>query len=119
MKREWTHHEKKPVHHEPNEPTPLERGLWLHGQYRRRLEPLGVTPLRAGVLLFLHRHTNPKMTDTAQVLCVRLPTLSEVVQNLFRKRWVTKRRSVCHLKLSRWGLILTRKIETQIPRVSG
>jgi DNA-binding MarR family transcriptional regulator len=82
-----------------------------------------VTPLQAGVLLFLRRHAEANVTDTAAALCVRLPTLSEVVKDLVRKRWVTKHRSVTdtrvvHLRLSRRGLVITRKIENQVRRVS-
>jgi hypothetical protein len=40
--------------------TQLKRVLWLHGQFRRCLEPIGVTPLQAGVLLPLHRHRGNK-----------------------------------------------------------
>ena len=47
--------------------TQLKRVLWLHGQFRRCLEPIGVTPLQAGVLLPLHRHRETKMTKTAAV----------------------------------------------------
>jgi len=63
------------------------------------------------------------MTDTATALRLRLPTLSEVVKDLVRKRWVTRRRSVTdtrvvHLSLSQRGRVITRKIENQVRRVS-
>ena len=111
-------------HLTPETSTRLEQVLWMHGQYRRRLEPLGVTPLQAGLLLFLHRQADANMTETAHALCVRAPTLSEVIRDVVRKRWVTKRRSVTdtrvvHLKLSRSGLILTRKIETHVAHANG
>src|SRR5687768_17900291 len=111
----------KPFYKATNGLTPSEQVLWLHGQYRRSLEPLGVTPLQAGVLLYLRLHIETNMTNTAAALSVRLPTLSQVVEDLVRKRWVTKCRSitdarVVHLELSRWGLSLTRKIETHLPR---
>jgi DNA-binding MarR family transcriptional regulator len=82
-----------------------------------------VTPLQAGVLLVLRRHAEANVTDTAAALCLRLPTLSEVVKDLVRKRWVTRRRSVTdtrvvHLSLSRRGLVITKKIEIQVRRVS-
>ena len=53
-----------------------------------------MTPLQAGVLLFLCRHTEARVTDTAAALGMRLSTLSGVLTTLARKRWVTKRRSV-------------------------
>ena len=63
------------------------------------------------------------MTDAAAALGVRLSTMSGVVKDLVRKRWVTKRRSVTdtrvvHLRLSRREQVITRKIENQVRRVS-
>lgn len=108
-------------HSPPGTRTLLEQVLWQHGQYRRSLEPLGVTPLQAGVLLFLHRHAESNLTDTAAALSVRQPTLSEVIKDLVRKRWVTKRRSVAdtrivHLRLSPRGNALVIKIEQRASR---
>ena len=106
-------------HNGHEELTLLELVLRLHGEFRRSLEPIRVTPLQAGVILFLRRHADAKVTDAAAALRVRLPTLSEVVKDLVRKRWVTKRRSVkdtravC-LRLSRRGQVITRKIENQV-----
>src|SRR5688572_22375504 len=102
--------------------TLLETVLQLHGEYRRSLEPLGVTPLQAGVLLYLRRHTVTNMTNIAAALCLRLPTLSEVVNDLVLKRWVTRRRSVTdtrvvHLPLSSRGNALVVKIEQRMRRV--
>ena len=110
-------------HNGHEELTLLELVLQLHGDFRRSLEPIRVTPLQAGVLLFLRRHTDAKLTDAAASLGVRLPTVSEVVKDLVRKRWVTKRRSVTDtravcLSLSRRGQVITRKIENQVRRVS-
>jgi DNA-binding MarR family transcriptional regulator len=105
-------------------PTLLELVLQLHGEFRRSLEPIRVTPLQAGVLLFIRRHANARMTDAATALRLRLPTLSEVVKDLVRKRWLTRRRSVTdtrvvHLRLSRRGLVITMKIAEKVRRVSG
>jgi len=102
--------------------TLLELVLRVQGEFRRTLEPIRVTPLQAGMLLYLQRHTDAKLTDAAAALCLRLPTLSDVVKDLVRKRWVTKRRSVTdsrvvHLRLSRRGLVITRKIENQVRHV--
>ena len=49
-------------------PTLLEVVLRMHGEFRRRLEPIGVTPLQAGVMLFLLRHPDAKMKDTAAAM---------------------------------------------------
>ena len=102
--------------------TILELVLQLHGEFRRSLEPIQVTPLQAGVLLVLRRHAEARVTDTATALRLRPPTLSEVVNDLVRKRWVTKRRSVTdtrvvHLRLSRRGQVLAQKIEEQVRQV--
>ena len=104
--------------------TLLELVLQLHGEFRRSLEPIRVTPLQAGVMLYLSRHADATLTDAAASLGVRLPTLSVVVKALVRKRWVTKRRSVkddrvvC-LSLSRRGKALAQKIEGQVRQVKS
>ena len=111
------------VEHNGNEKlTLLELVLRVQGEFRRSLEPIRVTPLQAGVLLFLCRHADAKLTDAADALCLRLPTLSDVVKDLVRKRWVTNRRSVTdtrvvHLLLSRRGLVITRKIKDHVRQV--
>jgi DNA-binding MarR family transcriptional regulator len=74
-------------------PMELERVLWLHGQFRRILAPLLITPFQAGVLLYLRRYTDANMTNTSAALCVRRPTLTEVINDLVRKRWAVRRRS--------------------------
>jgi DNA-binding MarR family transcriptional regulator len=104
-------------------PTRLELLLRLEGDFRKRLGPIRVTPSQAGVILFLRRHAEVRVTDTATALRLRLPTLSEGVNDLARKRWVTKRRSVTdtrvvHLRLSQRGQVITRKIENQVRQVS-
>ena len=111
-------------HNGYEELTLLELVLQLHGEFRRSLEPIRVTPLQAGVLLFIRRHANARMTDAATTLRLRLPTLSEVVKALARKRWVTKRRSVKDdrvvvLSLTRWGDTLALQIEKQVYQVNA
>src|SRR5262249_50210192 len=100
-------------------PTLLEQVLRLHGDFRRRLEPIRVTQLQAGVLLYLHRHPEARVNDAARHFQVRPPTMTEVVNDLVRKKWVTKRRSVedgraFRLRLSRRGEALTRTIQDHI-----
>lgn len=113
----------KLVNHSTEKPTLLELVLRWHGEFRKCLEPIRVTPLQAGVILYLQRHMDANMTDTADALSVRLPTLSEVVKNLVQKRWVIKRRSVTdtrvvHVRLSRRGETLAQRIEEQVRQVS-
>lgn len=102
----------------------LELLLRLEGDIRRRLEPIRVTLLQAGMLLFLRRHAEANVTDAAATLGVRLPTVSVVVKALVRKRWVTKRRSgkddrVVVLSLSRRGDTLALQIEKQVYQVNA
>ena len=103
--------------------TLLEMLLRLHGDFRRRLKPLSVTVLQAGVILYLSRHTNAKLTKTAASLGVRPSTLTEVIQDLVVRRWVTNRpspqdrRAVC-LSLSRRGKVIARHITEQVRQVS-
>src|SRR5512140_1983708 len=104
--------------------TTLERVLQLHGQFRRSPEPLRVTPLQAGVLLFLRRHPEAKVTDAADALVLRAPTVSDVVKDLVRKRWVTNRysvkdRRVVCVQLSRRGHALALEIEQRVPHVNA
>ena len=111
-------------HKSHEEVTLLELVLQLHGKFRSSLETIRVTPLQAGVLLFLRRHAEANMTNAAAALRVRPPTLTDVVKDLVRKRWVTKRRSVTdtrvvHLRLSRRGKLLTRQIEQRVHQVSA
>ena len=103
--------------------TTLERVLQWHSAFRRSLGPIRVTPLQGAMLLFVSRHAETRLTDAARALCVRRPTLTEVVKALVRNRWVTQRRSVVdarvvHLGLSQRGEALTRQIERQVRQVT-
>jgi DNA-binding MarR family transcriptional regulator len=103
--------------------TTLERVLQWHGAFRRSLGPIRVTPLQGAMLLFVSRHAETRLTDAARALCVRRPTLTEVVKALVRNRWVTQRRSVVdarvvHLGLSQRGEALTRQIERLVHQVN-
>jgi DNA-binding MarR family transcriptional regulator len=104
--------------------TLLEVVLQLHGGFRKSLESIRVTPLQAGVLLFLRRHAEANMTNTATALRVTPPTLSDVAKDLVRKQWITKRRSdtdtrVVHLRLSRRGHALTLHIQQRVRQMES
>ena len=76
--------------------TLLEVVLQLHGGFRRGLESIRVTP----------------------------PTLSDVVKDLVRKQWITKRRSVTdtrvvHLRLGRPGTVLAQHIQQRVRQVEA
>ena len=60
--------------------------------------------------------------DAATALGVMVPTLSEVMKDLIRKSWATKRCSVTdarviHLRLTQRGRMLAQKIEDQVRKV--
>jgi DNA-binding MarR family transcriptional regulator len=104
--------------------TLLELVLQLHSEFRSSLEPIRVTPLQAGVILYLCRHAEARVTDAAAALGVRLPTLSAVVNDLVRERWITKRRSVTdrrvvYLLLSRRGNAVALRIEQRVLQVEA
>jgi DNA-binding MarR family transcriptional regulator len=105
-------------------PTTLELVLQLHGDFRKSLEPIRATPLQAGVMLYLRRCAGARQKDAATALRVKPPTLADVVQDLVRKRWVTKhdsvedRRAVC-LRLSRQGQAITRRIDDQVRQIEA
>ena len=62
-------------HEDQDTPTLVEVVLRVQGDFRRRLEPIGVTPLQAGVMLYLHRHPEANLKDTAAAMGIRSPTL--------------------------------------------
>jgi DNA-binding MarR family transcriptional regulator len=61
-------------HNGHEELTLLEVVLQVHGVFRKCLEPIHVTPLQAGVMLYLSRHADATLTDAAATLGLRLPT---------------------------------------------
>ncbi len=104
--------------------TLLEDVLRIQGDLRRALKPIGVTPLQAGVLCYLGQHPNTRMIDAAKAFRVEPPTLTDVVQDLVRKKWVLNKRSikdrrvVC-LRLSRKGEALVRRIAPIVQAVEA
>ena len=105
-----------------DELTLLELVLRVQGDFRQRLAPLRVTPLQAGVILYLHRHWEAKVTEAAAAVGVEGPTLSVVVRTLVRKRWVTGHRTpddrrVVRLRLTQRGEVLARRIKDKIRHV--
>lgn len=105
-------------------PTSLELVLRLVGDFRRILGPICVTPSQAGVILFLRRQADARVTDAATALGVSLATLSRTVTALVRKRWIAKRRAVKDdrvvvLSLSQRGNALARHIEQRVRHVNA
>ena len=56
-------------------PTQLEQLLRLQSDFRRSLGPMRVTPAQAGVIPFLSRLADARITDSATALGVSLATL--------------------------------------------
>ena len=111
-------------HNGREELTLLELVLQLHSEFRKSLEPIRVTPLQAGVLLFLRRHAQAKVNDAAAAMRVKQPTLVVVVQDLVQKGWVTKRQSVqdrraVSLRLSRLGDALALQTQQRVRQVEA
>ena len=108
-------------HKDQDKPTLLEVVLRVQGDFRRRLAPLQVTSLQAGVMLYLKRHREATLTEAAAAVGVQPPTVTRVIQDLVRKRWVTRRRAshddrtLC-LRLSRQGEVVARRIKNQVDR---
>ena len=111
----------KVEHTSQDKPTLLEVVLRVQGDFRQCLAPLHVTPLQAGVMLFLHRQSDASMTVTAAGVGVEPPTLSVAVRTLIRKRWVTGHRTsddrrVVRLQLTQRGEVLARSIKERLLR---
>ena len=102
-----------------DKPTLLEVVLRVQGDFRSRLASIDVTPLQAGVMLYLQRHVEAKLKDVASALGVQSPTMAGVIQDLVRDRWVTMQRALhddrtLSLQLTKRGQVLARKIMDKI-----
>ena len=111
-------------HPDENEPTLLEAVLRLQSDFRQQLAPLRVTPIQAGVILYLHRHPLAKVKDAAAAVSVRSPTITPVINDLVFKRWVTRHRSpddrrALYMRLTQRGEILARRIKERIRDVGS
>ena len=75
-------------------------------------------------MLYLHRCSDARVTEAAKALRVKPPTLTDVVNDLVRKRWVIKRQSVedgrvFRLRLSRRGQAIIRAIHRQVRQMES
>ena len=105
-----------------SKPTVLEVALQVQSDFRQHLAPLRVTPLQAGVILYLYRQREAQMTETAIGVGVAGPTLSVAVRTLLRKRWVTSHRTpddrrVVYVRLTQRGEVLAGRITKRIQDV--
>lgn len=97
----------------------LETVLRLQGLFRHRLQPLGLSPLQASMLLYLDRQPQCEVFEIASVLCI--PNLSAVstVQGIQRNGWIRKprvnaNRKIVKLQLTETGRALAQKVKENI-----
>jgi DNA-binding MarR family transcriptional regulator len=100
-------------------PSTLETVLRLHGFFRHRLHPLGVSPVQAGMLLYLDRHPQCQVSEIASALCIQNLLAVKTVPLLQRSGWIRKSRvpatgKTLKLQLTEKGTALARKINANI-----
>jgi DNA-binding MarR family transcriptional regulator len=97
----------------------LETVLRLQGLFRHRLQPLGLSPLQASMLLYLDRHALCGVFEIASALCIPTVAAVETVQRIQRKGWILKprvnanRKSV-RLRLTAQGTSLAQQLKENI-----
>jgi DNA-binding MarR family transcriptional regulator len=99
--------------------TTLETVLRLQGFFRHRLQPLGVSPIQAGMLLYLDRHPQCQVIEIGSALCVQNLSAVKTVQLLQRNGWIRKpqvnaNRKIVKLQLTEKGTALAQKIKENI-----
>jgi DNA-binding MarR family transcriptional regulator len=97
----------------------LETVLRLQGFFRHRLQPLGVSPIQASMLLYLDRHPQCQVIKIASALCIQNLSAIKTVQLLQRKGWIRKpqgnaNRKIVKLQLTGKGTTLAQKIKENI-----
>ena len=100
-------------------PSSLETVLRLQGFFRHRLQPLGVSPIQASMLLYLDRHPQCQVSELASALCIQNLSAVKTVQLLQRNGWIRKpqvkaKRKIVKLQLTEKGTALARKIKENI-----
>lgn len=100
-------------------PSTLETVLRLYGFFRHRLHSLGVSPIQAGLLLYLDRHPQCRASEIASALCIQNHLAVKTVQRLQRNGWIRKprltaNRKTVKLQLTEKGTTLARKVNANI-----
>lgn len=74
-------------------PELLQVTLQLHADLWKTLDRAAVTPLQAYVLIYVHEHQDSTVRpgDIAKVLRLKLPTISELLSAMIRKKWLTSK----------------------------
>lgn len=97
----------------------LETVLRLEGLFRHRLQPLGLSPLQASIVLYLDRHPLCGVVEIASALCIPTVAAVETVQGLQRKGWMVKprvnaNRNGVKLRLTVRGTALAQHVKENI-----
>jgi len=97
----------------------VETVLRLHGLFRHRLHPLGLSPLQASMLLYLDRHPQCEVREIASALCIAKVSAIETVQRLQRNGWIGKprvnaNRKTVRLQLTAHGTALAQNVKENI-----
>ncbi len=97
----------------------LETVLRLHGLFRHRLEVLGVSPVQAGIVLYLDRRPQCEWLEIASALCIENPSMTETIRLIQRKGWLRKTRTLENrrtvlLRLTVKGKAMAQKIKENI-----
>lgn len=108
-----------PFQGKTSRPSTLETVLRLQGFFGHRLQPLGVSPLQAGMLLYLDRHPQCQVIEIASALCIQNLSAVKTVQIFQRNGWIRKpqvnaNRKIVKLQLSEKGTALAQKIKENI-----
>lgn len=102
-----------------SKPSSLETVLRLHGFFHHRLQSLGVSPIQAGMLLYLDRHPQCQVIEIASALCIQNLSAVKTVQLIQRNGWIRKpqvnaNRKIVKLQLTEKGTALAQKIKENI-----
>ena len=97
----------------------LETVLRLQGLFHHRLQPLGLSPIQASMLVYLDRHPECEVFEIASALCIPNLSAIETVQCIQRNGGIRKPRvnvskKIIKLQLTAKGTALARKVKENI-----
>ncbi|MGQ0557463.1 MAG: hypothetical protein ACT4PN_16130 [Nitrospiraceae bacterium] len=83
------------------------------------MQSLGVSPIQAGMLLYLDRHPQCQVIEIASALCIQNLSAVKTVQLIQRNGWIRKpqvnaNRKIVKLQLTEKGTALAQKIKENI-----
>lgn len=106
-------------HWDASQLSSLETILRLHGLFRHRLQALRISPIQAGMLLYLHRHPHCRLNEIASALCLQNHSTVETARFLKKKGLLQKTQThenqrIGQLRLTVKGRALAQKIRENI-----